>query len=81
MLLHVALVYLYSSVLASAMLMVVCHVCRRFLLYLMYSVLAFVVMTTVRVGINNVSAKPPQEVAHFLLPLATCTPKAKANTA
>jgi len=28
----------------------------------MYSVLAFMVMTTVRVGINNVSAKPPQEV-------------------
>lgn len=37
---------------------------RRFLLYLMYSVLAFVVMTTVRVGINNVSAKPPQEVMY-----------------
>lgn len=37
---------------------------RRFLLYLMYSVLAFVVMSTVRVGINNVSAKPPQEVMY-----------------
>ncbi|DBA78662.1 TPA: hypothetical protein ACH3X1_008580 [Trebouxia sp. C0004] len=37
---------------------------RRFLLYVMYSVLAFVVMTTVRVGINNVSAKPPQEVMY-----------------
>ncbi|KAL0043414.1 hypothetical protein WJX79_004095 [Trebouxia sp. C0005] len=37
---------------------------RRFLLYLMYSVLAFVVMTTVRVGVNKVSAKPPQEVMY-----------------
>ncbi|KAL0045972.1 hypothetical protein WJX82_010072 [Trebouxia sp. C0006] len=37
---------------------------RRFLLYIMYSVLAFMVMTTVRVGINNVSAKPPQEVMY-----------------
>lgn len=38
--------------------------CRRFLLYIVYSLLGFIFMTTVRFGINSVTAKPPQEVSH-----------------
>ena len=35
----------------------------------MYSVMAFVAMSTVRAGVNHVSVKPPQEVcASILLP-------------
>lgn len=37
--------------------------CRRFLLYVTYFVMAFTVMTFVRVGVNTVTTKPPQEVS------------------
>ena len=43
--------------------------CRRILLYIVYSLLGFIFMTTLRVGINSVTAKPPQEVR---LPLVSC---------
>ena len=43
---------------------------RRILLYIVYSLLGFIFMTTLRVGVNSVTAKPPQEVHLPLLPFA-----------
>ena len=51
------------------------HVCRRFLLYIVYSLLGFIFMSTVRFGINSVTAKPPQEVRQPICAVMLCSCK------
>lgn len=48
--------------------------CRRFILYLSYSLMAFVIMTFVRVGVNTITTKPPQEVSSLQLITAQSVP-------